>query len=68
MTNEEYRQLLERGKTIFAAIAPALNKVSKERIRTMPTQFRREEDFKEICAALALLEIQNQKPNTTGER
>lgn len=50
-----YQELLARGKTLAQGILDELNDISEEYIHTRSTH-RRQEDFEEICIALALSE------------
>lgn len=49
-----YQNLLAEGQEIFRAIVPDLNNISKEHIRIKTADYRRKQDFEEICIALAL--------------
>lgn len=49
-----YKKLLKEGEEIFKEIVNDLNRISDKSIRVNKELWRREEDFKEICIALAL--------------
>lgn len=51
MSEKEYKEYLEEGKKLFEIIGDDLNNCEFIRKET----FRREDDFNEICVALALL-------------
>jgi len=50
----EYDELLTKGAKLFELIGGELNKLSEAHIRKEREQYRRNEDFLEICIALVL--------------
>lgn len=55
LTKEEYQELFQEGLPMFAKLCGNLNQISDDHIRLRSEDnWRREEDYKEICVALAL--------------
>ena len=56
VTDQNYRKLLTEGRHLIDKILPDLNTISHIFIRFNHKKYRRQEDFDEICVALALLQ------------
>ena len=52
---EDYDIMRLRGQKILAKLIPRLNKISDSHIRLRKEDYRREEDFDEMCILAALL-------------
>lgn len=58
MTKEEYKELHKRGEYLFCGIITELNEAAEltGHGKDFCNTYRREQDFREICLALALAE------------
>ena len=58
MTETEYEELFQRGQYWFCSVVSDLNKCAEYvgHGKGFQDTYRREQDYKEICVALALLE------------